>query len=73
MVAAGGEEEGVRHPEDDVEPEDVDVEMVNALDVGCPQMDVPDLDPGVDRPRAALLGDDPVHGLIVHLSRMPPL
>src|SRR5258708_2650855 len=58
VVSAGGQEQGVRHAEHDVEPEDVHVEMMDAVDVSRLQMHVSDVDARRDRSRAALARRD---------------
>ncbi len=60
VVAAGGDERGlVAHPGHDVEAEDADVELERPVDVGHLQMDVADVDGGVDRAEALLDGHRP--------------
>src|SRR5689334_21687141 len=67
VIAAGGEEEDVagRAPagdvarlEDDVEPEDADVEVAHPVDVGRAQVHVADAHAGVDGLGRALARDD---------------
>src|SRR5258708_25058690 len=58
VVSAGGQEQGGRHAEHDVEPEDLDVEVMDAVDVSRLQMNVSDVDARRDRSRAALARRD---------------
>src|SRR5260370_11275902 len=56
VIAAGRQEEGFGHPEDHVETEDADVEVVDALDVRCLEVDMTDPRPGGDGFRGTLAG-----------------
>ena len=53
MVTAGRDEERIRHPRHHLEPEDPDVEVVHALDVGRAQVHMADVDARIDRTRFA--------------------
>src|ERR1700722_14552637 len=67
VIAAGGQEQDVAGGapagdaaglEDDVEPHDVDVEGLDAVDVGRAQVDVPDPQQRIDRARGGERRDD---------------
>ncbi len=42
VIAAGGQEQGVLHAKDHVKPEDLDIEVVDAIDVRRLEMDMSD-------------------------------
>jgi hypothetical protein len=54
VITAGRQEERVRHTEHDVKSEDVDVEVMYAVDIRGLQVDVADVHAGSNRPRASL-------------------
>jgi hypothetical protein len=57
VVAAGGQEKGIGHPDHHVKAEDADIERMDSLDVGRLQMDVADSGAGSDGSRSALARD----------------
>jgi hypothetical protein len=54
VVPTSADEQGVWTAEDHVEAEDVDIEVVNAVNVRGLEMHVADVNAGIDRARAAL-------------------
>ena len=58
MVAAGGEEQRLGHPHDDVEAEDADVELVDPIEVGGLHVHVADVDALGERTGRAFHGND---------------